>query len=56
LLAPLGGPIVVATGFGGSIDGRQPPAPDIRSALTIRPLLQHSRRISDVPGVAGFIA
>ena len=25
LLAPLGGPIVAATGFGGSIDGRHPP-------------------------------
>ena len=40
-----------SNGFGGSTDGRHPPRAPARSALTIRPLLQHFRRISDVPGV-----
>jgi len=33
LLPAPGGPIVAATGFGGSIDGRHPPWAAIRSAL-----------------------
>ena len=51
-----GGLIVMASGFGGSIDGRHPPGPDVRSALTIRPLLQHSRRISGFPGMPWALA
>ena len=51
LLTQAGGSIVAATGFGGSTDGRQPPAPGFRSALTIRPLLQQFSSSSDVPGV-----
>jgi hypothetical protein len=34
--------MVVATGFGDSIDGRHPISATTRSALTIRPLLQYS--------------
>lgn len=42
---------MVPTGLGGPTDGRHPLAPDSRSTLTIRPLLQHIQRMTDIPGV-----
>jgi hypothetical protein len=45
-----GGLMVMSSALGGSFDGRHPPAAAPRSPLTIRPLLQLSQRIADVPG------